>query len=85
MNLKLILSGIALLTLLVACDDRSNEDAPALQSEGTKADLKAAKNVKIVSDTVTKPVEKPNEPDSKDGTSNSTADTIDPTKPDRPK
>lgn len=81
MNLKLILSGIALAALLVACNDRNDEETSTLQSQSTKTDLKEAKATKIIRDTI----KKPNEPDSKDGPAASANETIDPTKPDRPK
>jgi len=78
MNLKLILSGILLISLLVACADRNDEETTTL----IKMDVKRAKSPKIVSDTLKNP-ETPNQPNSKDGAQ--TNDTIDPTKPDRPK
>ncbi|MBK1894648.1 hypothetical protein [Chryseobacterium paridis] len=83
MNLKLILSGIALTSLLVACADRSDEDAAALQPQTiNKLDTKGAKVIKAVRDTVKTPGT-PNGSDSKDEQSSN--ETIDPTKPDRPK
>ncbi|ASK31340.1 hypothetical protein CEY12_15045 [Chryseobacterium sp. T16E-39] len=82
MNLKLILSGVILIALLVACEDRSNEEtSTTLQSKNTKIDMTSSKTAMPVSDSVKIPAIQ-NDSNSANGGKN---ETIDPTKPDRPR
>lgn len=104
MNIKLLLSGVLLLSLLGACSDRSDElpSSPAEQSKVSnfskisKENKETAKTEtdKIVDDSLkTKEIinETPGIPTvNPDGTTTQqvgegTGETIDPTKPDRPK
>lgn len=83
MNPKLILSGIVLIALLVACTERNDEETAALQPQNiNKIDVKKLNTEKIVRDSIKTP-EIQNDSNLKDGPA--TNETIDPTKPDRPK
>ncbi|ASW75271.1 hypothetical protein IQ37_19245 [Chryseobacterium piperi] len=76
MKLKLILSGIALTALLVACTERNDEESAGQQSQNLKTEMRKS-GTKATSDTL-------KTPESRDDTP-ATNETIDPTKPDRPR
>lgn len=95
MNIKLLLSGILLLSLLTACSDRSEEaDSSPVQTKSSKIFMKTGEEnsgttAKVVVDSM-----KTNEiinatQEISGGISSQQGDnsgeTIDPTKPDRPK
>jgi outer membrane biosynthesis protein TonB len=82
MNLKLILSGIVLISLLVACADRNDEEMADAQSKNVKLDKKRLNRVKIITDSVNASHVPINPPSINEPAAN---ETIDPTKPDRPK
>lgn len=96
MNIKLLLSGIVLLTLLTACSDRNEEtDSLPEQTKSSKIFSKSGEEnngttAKVVIDsTKTKGIINatqglPTEYTSEQAGDNS-GETIDPTKPDRPK
>ncbi|NML56894.1 hypothetical protein [Chryseobacterium cheonjiense] len=94
MNIKLLLSGVLLLSLLAACSDRYEEENPYQEPiESSQAFKQAGKQgsetAKTTDSTKTKeiinaPQAIPTEFSTEQGTAD-TGETIDPTKPDRPK
>ncbi|MBT2621587.1 hypothetical protein [Chryseobacterium sp. ISL-6] len=82
MNLKLILSGIILISLLVACADRNDDEMTTQQSKSIKSDMKRLKTVKVITDSVRASEIPTNPPAINEPAAN---ETIDPTKPDRPR
>ncbi|MCT2409969.1 hypothetical protein NZD88_20635 [Chryseobacterium antibioticum] len=85
MNLKLFLSGILLSTILAGCADR-NEDVSKpvdLSQKSSDSNIKKIESAKVVIDSLGIPenlIENNKENESIEPT-----ETIDPTKPDRPK
>ncbi|MEC3874427.1 polymorphic toxin type 50 domain-containing protein [Chryseobacterium salviniae] len=94
MNIKLLLSGILLLSILAACSDRYEEGNSYLQASESPQALKTESKqrgeaAKKTDSTKTKeiidaPQAIPADISTEQGTSD-TGETIDPTKPDRPK
>lgn len=94
MNIKLLLSGILLLSLLAACSDRYEEansyPEPSKSSHAFKTEgEQGTETAKVTDSTKTKeiinaPQAIPTELSAEQGTTD-TGETIDPTKPDRPK
>ncbi|AKK72751.1 hypothetical protein HX13_14770 [Chryseobacterium sp. P1-3] len=85
MKARLLLSGVLLLSIVTACSDREGEiDAPAGQ-KGDKIEMNRAETARFLDDSLIKK-DSLNGTHSKEGDVNATAqETIDPTKPDRPK
>ncbi|SMP15130.1 hypothetical protein [Chryseobacterium profundimaris] len=94
MNIKLLLSGILLLSILAACSDRYEEgnsyEEPSVSShtfkregEQSQATAKAKDSTKS-KEIIDVPQAIPADISAEQGTTNA-GETIDPTKPDRPK
>lgn len=83
MKTRLLLSGILLLSVLTACSDRNEEvevAAPAAQKK-VNVGVTQSEATRAVNDSVNKPTILDEANDKQEDP----ADTIDPTKPDRPK
>lgn len=93
MNIKLLLSGILLLSILAACSDRYEEgnsyEEPNVSSHSFKRTSEQAQaTAKVTDSTKSKEIINAPEPIPTDVSAQGTTDTgetIDPTKPDRPK
>ncbi|AZA57826.1 hypothetical protein EG349_04345 [Chryseobacterium shandongense] len=94
MNIKLLLSGILLLSILAACSDRYEEgnsyEEPSVSSHAFKRVGEQAQTTAKVSDStkskeiINAPQPIPTDASTEQGAAG-TGETIDPTKPDRPK
>ncbi|ASE63474.1 hypothetical protein H3Z85_08650 [Chryseobacterium indologenes] len=89
MKARLLLSGILLLSVVTACSDRNEEMEVARSADHKKIEVGAGRSeaARVVSDSLKKQTIL-NEATNKQGDTESyseAADTIDPTKSDRPK
>lgn len=84
---KLFLSGILLLTILTACSDRNEEVySPADQNvEKKEINVNRKESARVVEDTIKSKTLQENNIQNAAVSPETPEDTIDPTKPDRPK
>ncbi|AZA81600.1 hypothetical protein C1637_03240 [Chryseobacterium lactis] len=89
MKARLLLSGILLLSIVTACSDRSEEVEVAAPVNQKKVDIGARRSetAKAVSDSLkkTNSLDETNNKPGDTENSSEAAETIDPTKSDRPK
>lgn len=93
MNIKLLLSGILLLSILAACSDRYEEEnsyeEPSVSSHTFKRGEQTKEAAKVSDSTKSKEIINAPQPIPTDASAQQgatdTGETIDPTKPDRPK
>ncbi|REC48890.1 hypothetical protein [Chryseobacterium pennipullorum] len=89
MKARLLLSGILLLSIVTACSDRNDEvTAPGDQNKSVELGVKRSESARAINDSLKKTVilDEANNKQGDTGAASSTdQETIDPTKPDRPK